>query len=57
MSKYTISLRNIESLIGHDELVKFFTNYTLSNFLSEKEIETIEKRRYMVERRTSRKNC
>lgn len=48
MSKYTISLRNIEYLIGHEELLKFFTNYTLSNFLTEKEIETIEKRRYLV---------
>lgn len=57
MSKYTISLRNIESIIGHDELVKFFTNYTLSNFLTEKEIETIEKRRDMDKRRTCRKNC
>ena len=57
MSKYTISLRNIEYLIGHDELLKFFTNYTLSNFLTEKEIETIEKRRDMDKRRTCRKNC
>ena len=44
MSKYTISLQNIETLTSHENLVNFFTNYELSDFLSQKEIETIQKR-------------
>lgn len=43
MSKYTITIRNIEELIGNDELKSFFTDYELSDFLLPEQIQTITK--------------
>lgn len=43
MSKYTTTLRNIESIIGHDELKKYFTNYNLDDYLTTEQINVITK--------------
>ena len=41
MSKYTITLRNIEEIIGHEKLKIFFMDYELTDFLTNEEIEII----------------
>lgn len=42
MSKYTITLRNIEEFIGKEKLISFFTDYETSDFLTQEQIEVIE---------------
>lgn len=44
MASYTIELRKIEKTIGNDELKKFFTNYELSDYLTQEEIDLITTR-------------
>lgn len=44
MSKYTMELRYIENLISHEELVKWFSDYELTDFLTDEEIAVIETR-------------
>lgn len=41
MSKYTITIRNIEEIIGHEKLKNFFMDYNLTDFLTNEEVETI----------------
>ena len=43
MSKYTIELRKVIDLIGEDKVLKFFTDYELTDYLTTKQIEEIEK--------------
>lgn len=44
MSKYSMQLRFVEGYVGHDELVKWFSDYNLSDFLTSEEISVINKR-------------
>lgn len=44
MSKYSMELRFVENLVSHEELVKWFSDYNLSDFLTENEIEVINSR-------------
>lgn len=44
MATFTIELRKIEDTIGNEELKKFFTNYELSDYLSQEEIDIIVNR-------------
>lgn len=44
MSKYTTTLRNIESIYGKEELTYWFSDYELENFLTADEINVIKTR-------------
>lgn len=44
MSKYTMQLRQVEAVIGHDELLKIFTSYNLNDYLTQDEINDINLR-------------
>lgn len=44
MSKYTMQLRAVERLIGHDELVKWFEQYDIDEYLTREQRELIENR-------------
>lgn len=44
MSKYTTQLRTIESIYGKEELINWFSDYDLTNYLTSEEIEVIESR-------------
>lgn len=44
MAKYTIELRKIIDTLGEDEVKSFFTDYELSDYLTEDEIAVIETR-------------
>lgn len=44
MSKYTTTLREIEKIYGHEELVSWFCNYELLNYLTQDEINVIIER-------------
>lgn len=44
MSKYTYELREIVSTFGRDEVKNWFSNYQLSDYLTDEEIEVIEER-------------
>lgn len=41
MSKYTIELRKICTIIGREEVEKWFTNYELSDYLTPNQIEVV----------------
>lgn len=43
MAKYTIELRRICDLVGREEVENWFKDYNLSDFLTIKQIEQIEK--------------
>lgn len=55
MSRYTIELRKIEDVYGHDELIKWFTDYELSDYLMPDEIEVIEQRGTWTKEKLARK--
>lgn len=44
MSKYTIELRKIATLFGEDEVKSWFTDYELTDFLTQAEIDVINER-------------
>ena len=44
MAKYTFEMRELVSTFGEDEVKKWFTDWELSDFLTEEEIEVIENR-------------
>lgn len=44
MSKYTIELRNIINIYGKDTVKSWFTNYDLTDYLTDDEIEVINNR-------------
>lgn len=44
MSKYSIELRKIIATLGEDEVLSWFTNYELSDYLTPEEITVIEDR-------------
>lgn len=44
MSKYSMELRFVERYVGHDELVKWFSDYKLEDYLTEDEINVIKNR-------------
>lgn len=41
MCNYSITLRNIEEFITHNDLLSFFTDYNINDFLTNKQIQTI----------------
>lgn len=55
MSRYTVELRKIEDVYGHDELVKWFTDYELSDYLMPDEIEVINQRGTWTKEKLARK--
>ena len=44
MAKYTIQLRHIVATFGEDEVIKWFSDYDLSDYLTPDEIAVIEER-------------
>ena len=44
MAKYTVQLRKIIESVGEDEVLKWFQDYDLTNYLSAKEIQVITDR-------------
>ncbi len=44
MSRYTMQLRAVEKLYGNEELIKWFSDYEMSDYLSEEQISAIEER-------------
>lgn len=44
MARYTITLRELSSSLGYDKIVETFTAYELSDYLTQKEIDVINKR-------------
>lgn len=44
MARYTITLRELTSSLGYDEMIKVFSDYELSDYLTSAEIETINNR-------------
>lgn len=44
MAKYTMQLRTVEKIYGKEELIHWFSDYELTNFLTENEINVISER-------------
>lgn len=44
MSRFTMQLRAVERLYGHDELLKWFKDYDISDYLTEEQISLIAER-------------
>lgn len=55
MSKYTIELRKVIDLVGEENVIKFFTDYELSDYLTAKQIEEITKAGIWTKEKLARK--
>lgn len=55
MATYTIELRNVGNLFGEDEVKSWFTDYELSDFLTEEEIKVINTRGTWTKERLANK--
>lgn len=55
MSKYTVELRHLVATFGQDEVESWFKDYDLKDYLSDAEIEVIEKRGTWTKDKLARK--
>lgn len=55
MSKYTVELRKVVENVGRDEVESWFTDYELTDYLTNEEIEVIEERGTWSKEKLARK--